>query len=393
MIDPSKNLISNDIFTDPLPEQRVYSLTNSTVNFLKSIGVWNLMDHSRIKPIEKMQVWEIQGKGYLKFSKSTSEPLGYIAENRHILWALHKRLEQLGTCDLRIPNKISEVELNENSFARVKLTDSELFTARLVVGAEGANSFIKKSAKIPSWGWSTDQYGIVCTLRTGPNNTAWQRFTNDGPIAILPLWGEYSSLVWSCGHEQYQYLSNLNDEEFLDELNYVLTKQSKTNTFSLSLTNDTFDFPPIIQELCNKRLSFPLKMLQAQTYTAHRVALIGDAAHTVHPLAGQGLNLGITDVVYLANDIVRNLKAGHDIGSVNSLQNYEFKSKSINYPMMFGLEFIKRSYEYNSSNPFIQMRNFGINTINNFIPGKNFLIDFADGKYLHPKKYEWVYDL
>jgi len=374
-----------------LPEHRVVSLSMASVQFLKEMGVWSLLNRERIGSIHQMQVWEAGGNSFIKFNENPTNEIGYVVETAHLQAAIFERIRALGNVKIESPNKITDLRNEGNDFATVILGDEEKVAARLVVGSDGQNSLVKKKSKIGSIGWSSLQHGIVCTVKTNfRNTTAWQRFLSTGPLAVLPLWDEYSSIVWSCESDLYTYLMQANDEDFLKELNYNLTRRPLYNTPNLVFSSKaTFDLPPPITEVCNKRLSFPLSMGQANQFVAPRVALVGDAAHNIHPLAGQGLNLGLTDAAYLANVIVKNLKSGNDIGSQDHLREYEGQSMSLNSTMMYGLEFIKRFYEANDNGVSVNLRNLATSTINNFGPMKSWFIDAANGKYSQPSDYEW----
>ena len=392
ILDP-REPASLDDFQDKgkIPDQRVVSLSLSSVNFLKELGVWSLLNRERIGTIRQMQVWEAGGNSFIKFNDDPSKEIGYVVETAHLEAALFDRLKALDNVQLELSNKITDFRNEKNTFSTLTLNDQDKVSARLVVGSDGVNSIVKRKAKISSTGWSSHQHGIVCTVKTHyPNSTAWQRFLSTGPLAVLPLWDEYSSIVWSCENDLHHTLMQLNEQDFLNELNYGLTRKALLNTQNIVFSsNSGFDIPPIITEVVNKRRSFILGMQQANRYVGERVALIGDAAHNIHPLAGQGLNLGLVDAAYLANVIVRNIKIGNDIGSEDLLREYETASMNLNTSMMYSLEFIKRSYEMNTSNTAITFRNLATTVINNISPMKALFIDSANGKYFQPSDYEW----
>jgi len=391
LLDPSEPP-SLDRFHDKktIPDQRVVSLSLASVDFLKELGVWSLLNRDRIGVINQMQVWEIGGNSFIKFNDNPANEIGYVLELSHLQAALFERLRSLENVKIET-NKITDLRNEPGSFATVTLNDEEKISARLVVGSDGINSIVKRKSKISSTGWSCLQQGIVCTVKTPyRNTTAWQRFLSTGPLAVLPLWDEFSSIVWSCEHTLFNSLMQCSDEEFLKELNYQLTRKPYYDTPNLVLgANSGFDLPPVITEICNKRRSFPLSMAQANQFVAPRVALIGDAAHNIHPLAGQGLNLGLTDAAYLSNVIVKNLRTGNDIGNQDLLKEYEASSMNLNSTMMYSLEYIKRMYESNDNGPAVFLRNIATGAINNLTPMKSLFVDAANGKYSQPIDYEW----
>lgn len=338
-----------------------------------------------------MQIWETEGNSFVKLNENPSKELGYAVEAIHLQSALYERIQNLENIKLEIPNKITDIKKENSNFAKVILDDEAKVLAKLVVGSDGQSSIVKKIAKIGSTGWNPHQHAVICTIKTPyRNTTAWQRFLSTGSLSILPLWDEYSSVIWNCENDMHQVLMKASDQDFLKELNYNLTRKSEVSTPNIVFNrNAGFDLPPAITEVCNERKSFPLRMQQSNKYVAQRIALIGDSAHVLHPLAGQGINMGLTDASYLANVIIKNLRAGNDIGNIDLLKEYETASINLNTAMLYGVEFAKRSYESNEYSPLVFARNFAVSAINNFSPIKSLFIDIANGKYFQPTDYEW----
>lgn len=168
----------------------------------------------------------------------------------------------------------------------------------------------------------------------------------------MPLWGNYSSVVWSCPEEMCEELQQLSEVEFILEINKALHNSSDATFIGScpdflpsAIKKKNFEAPPLIETLETKRWAFPLILNHANNLAANRMALIGDAAHRVHPLAGQGLNLGLTDVAYLSNCILRAMKTGQDIGSYDFvLKDYEQEAKANAYVMSTAIEFVKTAY-------------------------------------------------
>ena len=165
-----------------------------------------------------------------------------------------------------------------------------------------------------------------------PNEIAFQRFLKTGPVALLPLWGAYSSIVWSCPDDVCAELQGLDEAEFINRLNQAFRNPSEApdlgrlgdKILPSSLKERQFEMPPLVDAVHTKRYAFPLMCQNAQSYVGHRMALVGDAAHRVHPLAGQGLNLGLSDVAYLSNVILAAKKSGQDIGDLgHTLSSYD----------------------------------------------------------------------
>lgn len=169
----------------------------------------------------------------------------------------------------------------------------------MLVGSDGNKSKVKELGKIRSYGWSYNQMGIVCTLKlANPITTAYQKYYHKNVLALLPLWDNYASIVWSAETPLYNYLIKLPNEEFKKEL-----------------SEEMREFEGIkLEEVVNKPLSFPLSTIQSERYISDRIALIGDAAHSIHPMAGLGVNSGFADAALLANNVFKNIRTGNDIG-------------------------------------------------------------------------------
>jgi ubiquinone biosynthesis monooxygenase Coq6 len=183
-----------------------------------------------------------------------------------------------------------------------------------------------------------------------PNTIAFQRFLKSGPLAVLPLWGPYSSIVWSLPSHICDELQNSTEEHFISELNKALKSPSDAPALGALpdrllpklVKHNNFETPPLIKSLKTKRYTFPLVLSHADQLASHRMALLGDSAHRVHPMAGQGLNLGLTDVAYLSNCILKSKREGQDIGSYDfTLADYDKKSKYNSYAMIAAIEFVK----------------------------------------------------
>ncbi|KAI9087748.1 hypothetical protein DFS34DRAFT_586060 [Phlyctochytrium arcticum] len=347
---------------------RVSSLTPGSIEFLKSVGVWDLIPLERKRPYTRMHVWDAVGEGSLTFDASTTSTIGdsiaTIVENTVLQHALVQRLQQFaGNGRITIHNRAkvrditAEDGLHAESFSWpiLELEEGKTIQTRLLVGADGGNSRVRQFAGIESLGWDYQQMGLVATLKLDPsslpngkNDTAWQRFLPTGPVALLPLNEEYSSLVWSTTPTLAKHLCSLPPATFVEILNAATTSTWPDVQFLIAQTMDpesTVDLkeermwglernakfgdgeqsgllPPTVAGVAEgSRAPFPLKLRNAEEYVRSRVALIGDAAHTVHPLAGQGLNLGIADAQALANTIKSGLEVGQDIGHIHLLES------------------------------------------------------------------------
>ena len=374
-----------------IADQRVVTLTPGSIRFLKSIGIWSKLDLNRVIPFYSMQVWESLNGNHFNLEAEGGKELGRTIEVRHLQAALFERIAELKKCEVSMPNQIETIK--KDGFIELELKDGRKINTRLLIGSDGARSKVKQFSKIPTYGWSYNQMGIVCTIEGSVKEErpmAYQRYLTNGPLALLPLWDSYYSIVWTVTLEEFEALMKLSDEKFLGELNFSLTKQSKNQAFSLPFQGGgrSFHYPPLITRICNKRMAFPLNSLQSHRYVSDRIALIGDAAHSVHPMAGQGLNMGLADAMLLANEVIKNLKGGLDIGQENNLFDYERKSKVMNYTMSLTVESIKQGFAV--SNGFVSgLRAIALNGINSVGGVQEIIRKGADGDFFLPNEFLW----
>ena len=307
----------------PLPpmgegyELRVSAVTRASEAILRAIDVWNELPLERCGVFREMHVWDSTGSGAIHFDSADvgAETLGYIVENGAIQRGLDARMASLDTLNLYRPASIEGLEFEPKRVA-LRMTETRL-SSRLVVGADGSHSRIRELAGISSDTGDYRQRAVVATVRTqlAHGETAWQRFLPDGPLAFLPLPGEHCSIVWSTTPEHAEELLAMPAEAF----NAVLEEAFESRLGAVRLVGE--------------RGAFPLVHQHARQYVAERVALVGDAAHTVHPLAGQGANLGLQDAAALAEVLQRVLAKGRDPGRRSNLRAYERWRKGRNLLM------------------------------------------------------------
>ncbi|MDR9439968.1 MAG: UbiH/UbiF/VisC/COQ6 family ubiquinone biosynthesis hydroxylase [Halomonas sp.] len=286
---------------------RVSSLNLASQRLLERVGAWSFIPEARCCPFRHIEASDATEKRHVHFSASDLglPDLGYFVENRVIRHALWRRLAEL-------PNvtplcHVSPIALiSGRQHALVELDDGRLLAARLVVGADGAGSRIRELAGIATQDEDYGQRALIINVRTRlpQQDVSWQRFTPHGPQAMLPLPGHHASLVWYDSDEATLSRETLDDE-------------------ALRLAIETA-FPTRLGgiEAVRGRGSFPIRRRHAERYVRPRLALVGDAAHVIHPLAGQGLNLGLQDAAALSDRVVSAFQAGQDPGGRGPLSGY-----------------------------------------------------------------------
>lgn len=342
--------------SDPF-DVRVSALTKTSESLLKQIGIWHLLNHQRVCPFSNMHVWETQrSQIHFDAAEQGQASLGHIVENRNLQNAALTACRQHNNVTLF--TGITPTELGEQCLL---FDNGQQLTADLIVGADGANSQLRQWKGIDFKGWEYNQSGIVCTVTTEKphQHTAWQRFLPEGPLAFLPLADPHQcSIVWTNSNEEADLLSQLDDERFKS----ILAKQ--------------FEFTLGDIKSVTKRAQFPLKLRHATDYVATGFALVGDAAHTIHPLAGQGVNIGLLDALSLADTVKAAHDKGRNIGSLNTLKKYQRQRKADNLMVQFTMDGLKRLFQQDSS-PLTKLRQFGLSTVNKLPPLKHFFMNSA----------------
>ena len=298
---PSPELPQDDSW-----DSRIYAISPGNARFLSSLGAWDTQDMRRIAPIETMQ---IQGDGNAELELSADEAsvsaLGYIAESRQMQSALWAQLRNMPEIGLFCPTQCLSLTW-ENNCVRLALSDGGRLAARLIVGADGGNSWTRTEAGIGVNARDYGQMGVVANFSTGlpPRNVARQWFRKDGILAWLPLPGNRMSMVWSTDPAHARELLAMSAEALC----------AKVEEAGGSLLG------PLT--LLTSAAAFPLRLQNAEVMVKPRLALVGDAAHLVHPLAGQGVNLGFHDVIRLT-EVLTSRGAQADVGDYALLRRYE----------------------------------------------------------------------
>uniref|UniRef100_A0A915Q1S4 Ubiquinone biosynthesis monooxygenase COQ6, mitochondrial n=1 Tax=Setaria digitata TaxID=48799 RepID=A0A915Q1S4_9BILA len=378
---------------------RVTAVSPPSISLFKKLGIWNDLVDLRVKRVDRLQVLDSCSNSSIRFTQpDPANEVAYMIENNAIIGFLSNRIvtscpnvtvkRKTKVVDCRTPSGLDE-------FATVVLDDGTKLQTSLIIGADGSRSLVRDLLKFKYTSWGYGQSAIVANLRvkTRPsfsvesNCVAWERFTPSGPVALLPLTEDLSSVTWSTSTEHAEELLSLSAEEFVNELNQFLNtsihQNYVTNQF-LSFTGEilkgvfsvsgkpVLTFPTVVSLFEDTRAAFPLAFGHAHTYVIPRAALIGDAAHRTHPLAGQGVNLGWNDVRILVKCLEQCVTDGGDLGSLTYLADYDTKGQRRNVPVQIACDWLNRLY-LASSTPFIFIRSFGLNMVDRFTPLKQYI--------------------
>ncbi len=310
-----------------------------------------------------MRVWDARGDGALHFDcADTSFPeLGHLVENRVTVAALWDVLDTLPSASCITPAKVVDMQLTDNS-RQLRLEDGRILEAELVIAADGRDSALRSLAGIKVSGWEYHQDGLVATVSTEKSHqfTAWQRFLDEGPLAFLPLNNGQCSIVWTLSSETAKSYLALSDPDFLKVL-----EQASGGILGRMLS-------------IGPRAAFPLRFQYANNYVDQRFALCGDAAHAMHPLAGQGVNAGLLDAAALAELILLSKQDNRPLSSLRFLRRYERWRKGDNLAMMASMDVLNKTYRV-SAQPLVSLRSAGMNCINNTAFLKAYFNNYAMG--------------
>lgn len=409
---------------------RVVSLTPKSIQFMQNrIGSWQYVNSDRVKFYEGITAYDGQdAASRISFDASTTEAgvLAAMIENVNIQSSLLQRIDEAGALDcvfdktkvvdIQLPfehhshgHALPDVNVETGSegldWPIVKLDSGDQIQARLLVGADGYNSPVRHFAAIESRGWQYNRFGVVATVKLQYEDfraVGWQRFLTTGPLAILPLTEDNATIVWLTTPELSEVLLKVDAEIFpslvnaamtLDEvdLNYIygLLKANPADRQVLAeiewrrsridATKLETDYPvPLAEVVAESRARFPLKLSQADTYVSHRVALVGDAAHTIHPLAGQGLNMGQLDVQHLVDALERGIDRGLDIGLTLVLEQYHANAWPSNHVIMGVCDKLHKVFMTDWL-PLVFLRGVGMKSLNSLGIFKDMMIKSISG--------------
>ncbi|XP_059632208.1 uncharacterized protein LOC132274877 isoform X2 [Cornus florida] len=367
------------------------------------------------------RVWDYTGLGYTRYNARDvdKEVLGCVVENRVLHRSLlscmqntefqktiyPSRLISIALSPSSSSNKVdstsSRTTLNSHgSLAKLELSDGNSLYAKLVVGADGSKSRVRELAGFKTTGWNYSQNAIICTVENEvENRCAWQRFLPAGPIALLPMGDKFSNIVWTMNPKESSDCKLMSEDNFVKSVNNALDyghgphPQSRLfgggDLFSwlradvTSSASECFEVPPKVVKLVSGRMVFPLSLSHSNNYASMRVVLIGDSAHTVHPLAGQGVNLGFGDAFALSKVIAEGVAVGSDIGEASLLKKYEADRKPANIAMMAILDGFQKAYSVDFG-PLNILRAAAFHGAQFISPLKKNIISYASGEQRLP---------
>lgn len=344
---------------------RTCAISFGSKKILEQYGLWAAMER-KAGPIWDIRITDGNSPFFLHYDHELvgNQPMGYIVENHHVLTSLYDIAKTLPTLTLYAPAGYTHIARSARDVV-VTLTNGRNITGNLLVAADGRFSKVRKEVGIDTLEWSYKQSAIVCNIthEFDHKGVALEHFLPAGPFASLPMYGgKMSSLVWTEKTEMAPVFLAMDDAEFILEIE----KRLGTHLGKISLAS--------------KRFCYPLSLVHAKTYTANRLALVGDAAHAIHPIAGQGFNLGIRDIGVLAKLLIDTKQLGLSIGTLDILSQYEKSRRRDNMVMIAVTDVLNRLFS-NDNLPLRASRRLGLAVINKLPFVKKFFMQHAMGMY------------
>lgn len=347
---------------------RVSAVSRGSVNILRKMGAWEKIAATRVSPYQSMRVWDsrepLEGPSTLRFDAAdfALPELGFIVENALIQHTLLTRLDELAV-DIRFETPLAGLSSGgDGAITGIELQDGTGIRTDLLVAADGVASLVRQSAGIAVKEWRYPQAALVTHVMPARSHrqTAWQRFLPDGPLAFLPLADGRVSVVWSTTPEQAEHALSVADAELAALLG------TASDHFLGKL------------EIAGPRGSFPLKSQHAERYVLPGLALVGDAAHAVHPLAGQGANLGMADAAALVEALIVAMSNGEYPGDLPTLRRYERQRKGANKTMLHFVDALNRLFLADST-AIASLRSSGMRLFNRSGPIQRRAVQVALG--------------
>lgn len=349
-------------------EPRVSALTRASERMIENVGAMGRLEGTRLCQFTDMDVWEADGTGHIHFSAREigESHLGIMIENRLLQWALTERAAEHENIDFICPDKLQTLERLPRCW-QVTLASGRVLQTKLVVGADGAQSAVRQQAGLTLRELDYAQQALVTTVRCEKPHeyTAWQRFLPTGPVALLPVLGQdgdahQCSIVWTLDNAEAERVRVLDDAAFCRELGHAFEHR----------------LGRIVS--ADRRFAFPLVARHARDYALEGLALIGDAAHTIHPLAGQGVNLGFLDAAVLAEEILRAMGRGLPVDEFSTLRRYSRRRRGHNSLLMHTMTGFQKLFGADDLGLRL-LRNAGLNIVDRLGPVKNQIVREAMG--------------
>jgi len=340
-------------------DNRIFAISPGSVKFLQQCGAWQHLNLARVQAVEQMCVWGDEGAA-LDFSayQMGVPELAFILENRALQQAIGHDLLSQENLTIFQPAQCANLIWTEEA-AQLTLKDGRVLHTKLVVGADGADSWVRQQAGITAHVTAYEQHGVVANFQIEKphRSVAFQWFQPDGILALLPLPENKVSMVWSVGVQKSAHLLQLSAPDLCAEIE--VASQHKLGAL----------------QLLNAPVAFPLRRMRVPQIVKPRLALIGDAAHNIHPLAGQGINLGFGDAQQLAQ-VLRQRGAEQDCGNIRLLRRYERSRKEAVTSMLLATDMLQKLF--NNNDPILRMaRNTGLAFTNRILPLKKMLARHA----------------
>lgn len=341
---------------------RVSALSVASQKILETVGAWQGIEDRRVCPFRRMRVWETAGDTEFCSDDINYPQLGHIVENRVIQLALLERLADFDNISLISPAVINKIDYALGKLTEITLEDGRKLSTKILVAADGGQSRVRQSTGLGVTSWDYKQHALVIYIETeyGQQDITWQRFVPTGPQAFLPLTGHYGSIVWYHSPDEVARLKALAPDELKSELMAA--------------------FPDALGQVKSvlATASFPLKRQHAQAYVKPGVVLVGDAAHMINPLAGQGVNIGLLDAAALGEVLVDAIKQGLDPSDLKVLKRYEKMRRNENLKMMTVMDVFYQVFS-NEILPIKVLRNLGLGLAERILPAKNKVMRSAMG--------------
>lgn len=370
-------LIEAQAQSDAVAKGRAYVISLLSGRIFKGMGIWDEV-LPQITTFGQISISDAEYPDVVRYYPPDlgTHELGYAVEHRVLLTALQNQLKNCPNISLLCPAEVVRAEYQADGVEielrllkdKGEVSHAQIRT-RLLVAADGARSRIREAAGIETKGWPYWQSCVVATIKTEKphNNVAYERFWPSGPMGVLPLPGNRCQVVWTAPHAEAKALQELDEKQFLETLEY------RTAGLLGKL------------ELIGGRYLFPVKLMQSDRYTLHRLALMGDAAHCCHPVAGQGMNLGIRDAAALAQVLQEAHTSGEDIGDIRVLKRYERWRKTENLTILGMTDFLDRMFS-NNWLPVVAIRRLGLWMLRRIYPLRIYALQLMTGLRGRPPK-------